>query len=66
MKTVEFYQIKCRFYLRVCKLYFHLEDDSISIVEPSLQNSGMTQGRVVRRHQVPFKQLECDEGSKRN
>ena len=41
--------------LRVCKLYFHLEDDSISIVEPSQQNSGMTQGRIVRRHQVPFR-----------
>lgn len=66
MKAVGCYQIKSTFYLRVCKLYFHLEDDSISIVEPSLQNSGMTQGRVVRRHQVPFKLLERDEGNKRN
>ena len=38
----------------------------MSIVEPSLHNSGMTQGRVVRRHQVPFKQLESDEGNERN
>lgn len=35
----------------------------MSIVEPSLHNSGMTQGRVVRRHQVPFKQLESNEGN---
>ena len=53
-------------HFRVCKLYFHLEDDSLSIVEPSLQNSGMTQGRVVRRHQIPFKQLEGNEGIERN
>ena len=47
---------------RVCKLYFHLEDDSLSVVELSEQNSGMTQGRVVRRHQVPFKEIDPDAG----
>ena len=52
--------------IRVCKLRFHLEDDSISIVEPAFQNSGMTQGRVVRRHQVPFKQHAGDEGNNKN
>ena len=61
-----FFQSFLHLYFRVCKLYFHLEDDSISIVEPSQQNSGMTQGRIVRRHQVPFRESihENDEEGK--
>ena len=47
---------------RVCKLYFHLEDDSLAVVELSEENSGMTQGRIVRRHQVPFKEIDPDAG----
>ena len=47
---------------RVCKLYFHLEDDSLAVVEQSEENSGMTQGRIVRRHQVPFKEIDPDAG----
>ena len=44
------------------KLYFHLEDDSLAVVELSEENSGMTQGRIVRRHQVPFKEIDPDAG----
>ena len=63
MKSILSFNHLCR---RVCKLYFHLEDDSIAVVEPSLSNSGMTQGRIVRRHQIPFKHngQEADEGNK--
>ena len=51
------------FYIcRVSKLYFHLEDDSLAVVEQSEENSGMTQGRIVRRHQVPFKEIDPDAG----
>ena len=50
---------------RVCKLYFHLEDDSLAVVELSEENSGMTQGRIVRRHQVPFKEIDPDAGDHR-
>ena len=47
---------------RVSKVYFHLEDDSLAVVEQSEENSGMTQGRIVRRHQVPFKEIDPDAG----
>ena len=47
---------------RVSKLYFHLEDDSLAVVELAEENSGMTQGRIVRRHQVPFKEIDPDAG----
>ena len=46
-----------------CRLFFHLEDDSLALVEPGQKNSGMVQGRLVRRHSVPFNPLpEQDEG----
>ena len=49
---------------RICKVYFHLEDDSLSVVEIPDQNSRthMTQGRIVRRHQVPFKEIDPEAG----
>ena len=47
---------------RVSKVYFHLEDDSLAVVEQTEENSGMTQGRIVRRHQVPFKEIDPDAG----
>ena len=34
--------------IRDCRLFFHLEDDSLAVVEKSTENSGITQGRVVR------------------
>jgi len=27
-----------------CKIYFYLEDDSIQVIEPKVQNSGIPQG----------------------
>ena len=44
------------------KVYFHLEDDSLAVVELAEENSGMTRGRIVRRHQVPFKEIDPDAG----
>ena len=32
------------------------------MVELAEENSGMTQGRIVRRHQVPFKEIDPDAG----
>ena len=54
----------CR--IRQCKLYFYLEDDSISIVEPAEKNSGLNQGRVVRRHQVPYKEINPSQAGPRH
>lgn len=31
-----------------CKIYFYLEDDSIQVIEPKLQNSGIPQGKCIQ------------------
>ena len=33
------------FRVRPVNIYYYLEDDSISVVEPHVENSGMPQGR---------------------
>ncbi len=32
--------------IRICKIYFYLEDDSIQVVEPRTKNSGVPQGKT--------------------
>lgn len=38
--------------IRRCVLFFYLEDDSIHIAEPRIQNSGIPQGVFIKRHRV--------------
>lgn len=40
------------FRIHRCKVLFYLEDDSLQVVEPKEQNTGLTQGTIVRRHRV--------------
>ena len=37
---------------RLCHLYYFIEDDSVAVVEPRQQNSGMNQGTIIKRHKV--------------
>lgn len=39
--------------VRKCVIYFYLEDDSIHIAEPKIENSGIPQGVFVKRHRIP-------------
>lgn len=39
--------------VRACTLFYYLEDDSIHIQEIKDHNSGMKQGLLVKRHQIP-------------
>ncbi|XP_009982991.1 PREDICTED: EF-hand domain-containing protein 1, partial [Tauraco erythrolophus] len=39
--------------IRQVGIYYYLEDDSMSVIEPVVQNSGLLQGKLVRRHRVP-------------
>lgn len=39
--------------VRACELYYYLEDDSIHVQEVKDHNSGIKQGLLIRRHQVP-------------
>ncbi|CAJ1447588.1 unnamed protein product [Effrenium voratum] len=41
------------FRIRCCVIYFYLEDGTIMVSEPKLENSGMPQGTFVKRHRVP-------------
>ncbi|XP_022101498.1 EF-hand domain-containing protein 1-like [Acanthaster planci] len=34
-------------------IYYYLEDDSISVVEPHVENSGMPQGKLIKRQRLP-------------
>lgn len=38
--------------VRNCVLYFYLEDDSIHIAEPKVENSGIPQGVFIKRHRI--------------
>lgn len=38
---------------RLVEITFHLEDDTLEISEPRVENSGLSQGKLLRRHQVP-------------
>jgi hypothetical protein len=38
---------------RKCLIYFYLEDDSMHIAEPKVENSGIPQGVFVKRHRIP-------------
>ncbi|NXS55251.1 EFHC1 protein, partial [Brachypteracias leptosomus] len=39
--------------VRQVRIYYYLEDDSMSIMEPAVKNSGLLQGKLLRRHRVP-------------
>lgn len=43
--------------VRDVKIYYYLEDDSISIVEPRIENSGIPQGKLIKRQQLPKNDL---------
>ncbi|XP_064652605.1 EF-hand domain-containing protein 1-like [Lineus longissimus] len=44
--------------VRPVNIYYYLEDDSISVVEPVVENSGMPQGKLIKRQRLP----KNDEG----
>lgn len=41
------------FRIRKCIIYFYLEDGTMQIVEPKMENSGIPQGAFVKRHRFP-------------
>ncbi|XP_003385995.1 PREDICTED: EF-hand domain-containing protein 1-like [Amphimedon queenslandica] len=53
--------------VRYVKVYYYLEDDSISVVEPPKENSGIPQGKLIKRHQIPCNDLgDCWHWKKLN
>ncbi|OQS07881.1 EF-hand domain-containing protein [Thraustotheca clavata] len=45
--------------VRNCIILYYLEDDTIQIIEPKVENSGILQGNFVKRHKIP--KPESDE-----
>jgi hypothetical protein len=43
-----------QFRIRKVKVYFYLEDDSVQVNEPQIENSGIPQGTLIRRHRIPL------------
>ncbi len=43
------------FRYRKCVIYYYLEDGTIYISEPKIENSGLPQGVFLKRHKVPRK-----------
>ncbi|XP_050433887.1 EF-hand domain-containing family member C2-like [Adelges cooleyi] len=39
--------------VRKCKIVYFPEDNTITVMEPAIPNSGMTQGCLIRRHRIP-------------
>lgn len=39
--------------IRHCIIYFYLEDGTMQITEPKVENSGVAQGAFVKRHRIP-------------
>lgn len=39
--------------IRQVGIYYYLEDDSMCVIEPKVKNSGLVQGKLMRRHRVP-------------
>nr|XP_027794026.1 EF-hand domain-containing protein 1 [Marmota flaviventris] len=38
--------------IRQVKIYYYLEDDSISVMEPVVENSGIPQGKLIKRQRI--------------
>jgi len=41
------------FRIRCCKILYYLEDGTMMIQEPKIENSGIPQGSFVKRHRIP-------------
>ena len=41
--------------VRPVVLYYYLEDDSVCVMEPAVENSGLPQGKLIKRQRLPRK-----------
>ena len=42
------------FRVRKCIIFYYLDDDTLHIIEPRVENSGIPQGIFLKRHKLPF------------
>ncbi len=44
--------------IRPCNILYYLEDDSIHVIEPQTENSGIVQGDLIKRQRVKFHDIQ--------
>lgn len=54
--NLENYRVRC------CEVLYYLEDDTVQITEPKVENSGIMQGNFVKRHRIPMPESD-DHGN---
>lgn len=42
-----------QFHLRAIRILYFLEDNSIAVIEPPVENSGIPQGVLIKRQRIP-------------
>ena len=42
-----------KYRIRYVHIFYFLEDDTICIIEPAVENAGIPQGKLLRRHRIP-------------
>lgn len=48
------YESQAEYYrVRPVRIYYYLEDDTIAVTEPPVENSGIPQGKLIRRQRLP-------------
>ncbi|RLN02356.1 hypothetical protein BBJ28_00004969 [Nothophytophthora sp. Chile5] len=45
--------------VRRCEVLYYLEDDTLQITEPKVENSGILQGNFVKRHRIPMPESDA-------
>lgn len=45
--------------VRACEVLLYLEDGSVQITEPKVENSGLLQGNFVKRHRIPMPESDA-------
>ncbi|XP_003389005.1 PREDICTED: EF-hand domain-containing family member C2-like [Amphimedon queenslandica] len=50
-----------QFRVRNCVILFYLEDDSVQVNEKQIENSGIPQGTLIRRHRIPLPPPDDDK-----
>ncbi|XP_055987186.1 EF-hand domain-containing family member C2 isoform X1 [Sorex fumeus] len=50
-----------KYRIRIYKIYFYLEDDTIEVNEPLVKNSGLPQGIFIRRHRIALPAPDDDK-----
>ena len=50
--------------IRPCNILYYLEDDSIHVIEPKNENSGITQGDLIKRRRVKFHDIQEAENKR--